>query len=97
MPETCTRGLRREICLCGFCAGRTRLAAHSAGSAREYLDERRGGAIVQGEEAWEGELPRAKGEVCAAATELMRALGVRRLLLRPFGTDLYDNDRHGKT
>ena len=26
MPATCTRGLRREICLCGFCAGRTRLA-----------------------------------------------------------------------
>lgn len=57
----------------------------------------RGEAIVRGEEAWEGGLPKAKGKECAAAAELTRALGTRRPLLRPFGTDLYDNDRHGKT
>ena len=68
-----------------------------AGSARECLDERRSGVIVQGEEAWEGGLPKAKGKACAAATELTRAMGTRRLLLQPFGTDLYDNNRHVKT
>lgn len=93
---TCTRGFRGGICLCGFCAGRTRLAAHAAGSVQECLDERRGRTFAQGEGAWKGRLSKARKTKPAAAMELQQIMEIRCLLLRPFGTDLYDNYRHDK-
>ncbi len=65
---TCTRGVSREICLCEFCAGRTRLAAHEAGFVQEFLDERRGGAIIKGKEAWEAVLSETEERLAAVAT-----------------------------